>query len=134
MVMESKSKEKATTQKVLFVDDDALMRRIVSDRLSLQGYEVQAAVDGEEGLQFAQQKTPDIIISDVVMPKMDGFELCRRLRADPKLAKVPIIMLTSRSQSQDKVRGLDLGADDYLTKPFDPQELEARIRALLRRQ
>ena len=95
--------------------------------------QVRAAVDGEEGLAFAKQEKPDIIISDVVMPKMDGFEFVRQLRQDPELAKVPLIMLTSRSQSSDKVRGLDLGADDYITKPFDPQELEARIRALLRR-
>ncbi len=119
--------------KILYVDDDALLRRIVTDRLSVRGYEMCVAVDGEEGLAVARQEKPDVIISDVVMPKMDGFELCRRLREDPELSKVPIILLTSRSQSADKIRGLDLGADDYLTKPFDPEELEARLRAILRR-
>lgn len=121
-------------QKILVVDDDNLLRRIIGDRLKSLGYEVTTAMHGQEGLTLAEQAPPDMIVTDVVMPHMDGVELVRRVRANDLLAKTLILMLTSRGTSEDKILGLDSGADDYLTKPFDPQELAARVKALFRRQ
>jgi sigma-B regulation protein RsbU (phosphoserine phosphatase) len=119
---------------ILVVDDDNLLRRIVTDRLKSQGFEVSAATHGQEGLTMAEQLKPHLIVSDVVMPHMDGVELVRRVRANPDLKETLILMLTSRATSEDKILGLDSGADDYLTKPFDPQELISRVKALLRRK
>lgn len=120
--------------KVLVVDDDNLLRRIVADRLTQQGFQVTAAANGQEGLTMAEQAIPDLIVTDVVMPHMDGMELVRRVRANAALNQTLILMLTSRATSEDKIVGLDSGADDYLTKPFDPQELTSRVKALLRRK
>ena len=115
---------------ILVVDDEPEIRKAVSASLQAQGYEVHAAADGEEALRLAAIALPDLVILDLMMPVMDGLETCRRLRA---WTDVPILVLSARSQEAQKVRALDLGADDYLTKPFGMDEMTARIRAALRR-
>ncbi|MDQ2800024.1 MAG: response regulator transcription factor [Armatimonadota bacterium] len=115
---------------ILIVDDEPEIRRAVQSGLKAQGYEVRAAPDGEEGLRQATLSMPDMVILDLMMPGMDGLEVCRRLRA---FSDIPILILSARSQERQKVQALDLGADDYLTKPFGMDELTARIRAALRR-
>jgi two-component system alkaline phosphatase synthesis response regulator PhoP len=117
-------------RKILVVDDDKKIVELVSLYLRRDGYGVLAAYDGREALDLARQKLPDLIVLDLLLPEMDGREVCRMLRAE---SRVPIIMLTARSTDDDKLAGLDLGADDYITKPFNPRELLARIRAVLRR-
>lgn len=111
-------------------DDDPRLLRLVSRSLELEGYEVIATQDGEQALQAVETRMPDLVLLDVMMPKLDGFTVCTRIR---EFSTVPIIVMTARGQDKDKVRGLDLGADDYLTKPFSVDELLARIRAVLRR-
>ncbi|MBX5458106.1 MAG: response regulator transcription factor [Thermogemmatispora sp.] len=115
---------------ILCVDDDPHLLRLVSRNLELEGYAVLTASDGEQALAVFKEQQPDLILLDVMMPRLDGFSVCRRVR---EYSGVPIILLTARGQDQDKVRGLDLGADDYLTKPFSIEELLARVRAVLRR-
>ncbi|MDP9237145.1 MAG: response regulator transcription factor [Chloroflexota bacterium] len=115
---------------VLVVEDEPTLSSALSYNLRKSGFEVLSAADGVSGLQEARRARPDIIVLDLMLPKMDGLEVCRRLRAD---SDVPILMLTARSEELDKVVGLELGADDYLTKPFGMRELMARVRALLRR-
>src|SRR5215469_14131897 len=115
---------------ILAADDDPQLLRLVTRNLQLEGYEVHAASDGQQALELIEQQAPDLVLLDVMMPRLDGFTVCHRLRA---FSTVPIIMVTARGQEQDKVRGLDLGADDYLTKPFSVDELLARVRAVLRR-
>jgi two-component system KDP operon response regulator KdpE len=116
---------------ILVIDDEPELRRAVASSLTAQGYEVRSAADGEEGLRLATLTPPDLIILDLMMPGMDGLEVCRRLRV---WTEVPILVLSARSQEPQKVLALDLGADDYLTKPFGMGELTARIRAALRRR
>ena len=118
------------SDRILVVDDEPEIRKAVSASLAAQGYEVHAAADGEEALRLAAIVLPDMIILDLMMPVLDGMETCRRLRA---WTDVPILVLSARSEEPQKVRALDLGADDYLTKPFGMEELTARIRAALRR-
>jgi DNA-binding response OmpR family regulator len=115
---------------ILCVDDDPHLLRLVSRNLELEGYAVLTASDGEQALAVFKEQQPDLILLDVMMPHLDGFSVCQRVR---EYSGVPIILLTARGQDQDKVRGLDLGADDYLTKPFSIEELLARVRAVLRR-
>jgi DNA-binding response OmpR family regulator len=115
---------------ILTADDDPQLLRLVSRNLELEDYEVMTASNGQHALELIEAQMPDLILLDVMMPKMDGFTVCQRVRA---FSAVPIILLTARGQDQDKVRGLDLGADDYLTKPFSIDELLARVRAVLRR-
>ena len=117
--------------RILIIEDEAPMRMALADLLSAEGYRVLSAVDGESGLQRALDEKPDLILLDVMMPKLDGFALCAELRrlSNP----VPILMLTAKGQVEDRVAGLDAGADDYLVKPFSTEELLARMRALLRR-
>jgi signal transduction histidine kinase len=121
----------AGAPRVLLVEDNEELRGFVAQRLSSR-YQVEEAKDGNAGLAAARRTTPDLIVSDVMMPGMDGHELCRRLRADPSLAAVPIILLTARAGSEAVVEGLEVGADDYVVKPFAMRELEARIAAHLR--
>ncbi|MFQ5813798.1 MAG: response regulator transcription factor [Anaerolineae bacterium] len=120
--------------RVLLVDDERDLIWAVQHSLSDEGYEVLTAYDGTEALTVARRHRPDLIILDIVMPRLDGLQVCHRLRRDPKLATVPILFLTVRSAIEDRIKGLDRGGDDYLVKPFDMGELRARIRALLRRR
>jgi DNA-binding response OmpR family regulator len=121
------------TGRVLVVEDEAALARLLQVELGASGFEVMLAGDGETALTTALAEPPDLILADVMMPRMDGFELIRRLRADPRTEDVSIIMLTARGLKSDKLEGLTAGADDYLTKPFDNEELVARVRGALRR-
>ena len=118
---------------VLVVDDDADIARFIEVNLRLEGFEVLVAHDGEEALDVIAQRMPDLALLDVMMPKLNGVELCRRLRSEPLTASLPVIMLTAKNLSVDKVVGLTAGADDYIIKPFDTLELVARVRSTLRR-
>jgi diguanylate cyclase (GGDEF)-like protein len=119
--------------KILVVDDDPIVRELVSESLKAQGLDVISASQGEEGLNLAMQERPDLVLLDVRMPGMDGFEVCRQLRRGFRTCTIPIIMLTSLTQTADKVEGMLVGADDYVTKPFDPRELIARVTTRLDR-
>ena len=116
--------------KILLIDDDPLITRPLSRSLENQGYTVDIAEDGKAGLQQALETRPDIVVLDVMMPEMNGWDVCKELRAQ---SGVPILMLTAMSEEIDRILGLELGADDYLTKPFSARELAARIKAMLRR-
>lgn len=116
---------------VLTVEDDPAILRGLSDNLRFEGYEVITASDGETGYELQREKKPDLIVLDLMLPRMSGLEFCRKLRAEG--IQTPILMLTARSEESDRVLGLDLGADDYVAKPFSVRELMARVRALLRR-
>jgi len=118
--------------RILIVDDNAANREILIKRLQPQGYEFLQAADGEEALAIATRSIPDLILLDVGMPKLDGFEVCRRLRSDPALPLMPVILVTARATSEDLITGLDAGADEYLTKPVDHAALVARVRSILR--
>ena len=117
--------------RVLVVEDDVDIADVLRRSLRNEGYEVKTSADGAEALDVAAGFVPDLVVLDLGLPGMDGVEVCRRLRSD---GDVPILMLTARAETEDRVTGLDSGADDYLTKPFERQELLARIRALLRRR
>jgi DNA-binding response OmpR family regulator len=118
-------------KKILIIEDEKSILMALEDNLGLEGYEVVCATDGEHGLSLAKKQKFDLLILDIMLPKMDGFEVCKQLRKDG--ITMPILMLTAKSQEIDKVLGLELGADDYVTKPFSPRELLARVKALLRR-
>jgi two-component system, cell cycle response regulator len=120
------------SQKVLLIDDDLEIHELVAARLQDERIELLDAHGGSEGLRKARELEPDLILLDVDMPSPDGFEVCRRLKADLATAGIPIVFLTGASSSEEKIQGLDLGATDYVTKPFDPAELKARVRASLR--
>jgi pilus assembly protein CpaE len=122
-----------TTHKILVVDDDLDTLKLVGTTLERQGFVIVAAKDGQEALEKVAQHKPDLILLDVMMPKMDGYEVTRRLRAEPGTASIPIILFTAKAQVDDKVAGLEAGADDYLTKPTHPAELVARVRTILKR-
>ena len=115
---------------ILAVDDDAHILQLIKWELTTQGYQVLTSRSGEEALTLAAEQRPDLIILDVMMPKVDGFEVLRRLR---ERSSVPVLLLTAKSRDHDKISGLDTGADDYVTKPFSPEELSARVKAILRR-
>jgi pilus assembly protein CpaE len=119
--------------KILAVDDSAISLKLLTATLTQAGYEVIAASNGTEALKQADEAHPDLIILDVVMPDMNGYEACRRLRTNPNTARLPIMMLTAQDSLEEKVKGFDAGADDYMVKPFQPPELQARIAVLLRR-
>ena len=119
--------------KILFVEDEASLTELVRYNLERENFDVVCAADGEEGLMMAQEVPPDLILLDWMLPNLSGIEICRRLRRNTTTASVPIIMLTARTEEADRVRGLETGADDYVTKPFSPRELTARINAVLRR-
>ena len=119
--------------RVLVVDDDPELVRLIQVCLETAGYDVEIATDGEEALGRVAERTPDVILLDVMMPKVDGLEVCRRLRADYETRSTAIILLTAKASSTDKLLGFRAGADDYVTKPFDPDELIERVRATLRR-
>lgn len=116
--------------RILIVDDEALIRDLIKEYLSVEDYAVDEGADGQQGLEMFQRYHYDLIVLDVMMPFMDGWSLCREIR---QVSSVPIIMLTARGEEYDKLLGFELGVDDYLTKPFSPKELLARIKAILRR-
>ncbi len=116
--------------KILVVEDDLTLLELLSYNLRRQEYEVVTAINGSQALELAKREKPDLIILDIMLPELDGYDVCRRLRRD---SSVPILMLTCKTEEMDKVLGLEVGADDYMTKPFSLKELFARIRALLRR-
>jgi len=119
--------------RILVIDDDAAIAELVAINLEMAGYEVTQAEDGIKGQALAVQLLPDLIVLDLMLPRVDGFTVCQRLRRDDRTADIPVLMLTALSQTQDKVEGFNSGADDYLTKPFELEEMLARVRALLRR-
>jgi two-component system, OmpR family, phosphate regulon response regulator PhoB len=121
------------TAKMLLVEDDAALAELLVYHFSRESFDVRQTPDGEEALLLAQETPPDVIILDWMLETLSGIEVCRRLRRMPETANVPIIMLTARGEEEDRVRGLETGADDYVTKPFSPRELVARVNAVLRR-
>lgn len=116
--------------KILVVDDEAAIRRILETRLSMLGYAVVTAADGREALDIFHKEDPDLVVLEVMLPKLDGYAVCKEIRKD---SNIPIIMLTALGDVADRITGLQLGADDYIAKPFSPKELEARISSILRR-
>ncbi len=122
------------TTTILVVDDEDDLRELVRYNLAKAGFRVACAATGEEALASARRQPPSLIVLDLMLPAIDGLEVCRRLKADAKTREIPIIMLTAKTEESDVVRGLERGADDYITKPFSPRVLTARVKALLRRQ
>ncbi len=129
-----KNQENQPVLTVLAIDDQENIIEFIKLGLKYEGFQVESATDGTQGLAAAQRLNPDLIILDIMLPGMDGLEVCRRLRANPTTRDIPILMLTAKDDVRDRITGLDTGADDYLTKPFSFEELVARIRAILRRQ
>ncbi|WP_028842409.1 ATP-binding response regulator [Thermodesulfovibrio yellowstonii] len=123
-----------SNQTILIVDDNIDTVELLRKRLKAEGYNTEEAYDGEEALKKVYELYPDLIILDVMMPKMDGYEVCQRLKTDDRTKFIPIIMLTAKSDVESKVKGLDIGADDYVPKPFDYRELSARVRSLITRK
>jgi two-component system, OmpR family, alkaline phosphatase synthesis response regulator PhoP len=118
---------------ILVIDDERDLIDLVRYNLEKEGYDVIAATDGQSGLEVATKHAPDLVVLDLMMPGIDGLQICQRLRADPRTARMPIIMLTAKATEADRIVGLELGADDYITKPFSPREVVARVKAILRR-
>ncbi|MDP3738945.1 MAG: phosphate regulon transcriptional regulator PhoB [Hyphomonadaceae bacterium] len=123
----------ATKPYALIVEDEAALVELIRYNLEKEGYEIEVAMDGEEAILLIEERQPDIVILDWMLPKLAGIEVCRRLRSRAATRNLPVIMLTARTEEADRVRGLDIGADDYMTKPFSMSELVARIRAVMRR-
>lgn len=121
-------------EKILIVDDEENIRKLVEYNLAKNGYRAVAVATGEEALKLSREILPDLIVLDLMLPGTDGFEVCRLLRSDSRTSTIPIIMLTAKGEDADIVTGLELGADDYVTKPFSPRVLLARIRRILRKQ
>jgi two-component system alkaline phosphatase synthesis response regulator PhoP len=120
-------------RKILIIEDDRDIVEMVEYNLREEGYATVSALNGEDGVNLARSEQPDLIILDIMLPIVDGFEVCRTLKNNDTTSRIPIIILSAKSQETDKVVGLELGADDYITKPFSPRELIARIRAIMRR-
>lgn len=127
------SQEKQPQLKVLVVDDEEHIIELIQLGLRYEGFQVESASDGEQAINLAQRESPDLIILDVMMPGIDGLEVCRRLRSNPTTSEIPILMLTAKDEVSDRILGLQTGADDYVTKPFDFYELLERMKAILRR-
>lgn len=119
-------------KRVLIIDDSVVIQRLVQARLRADGFEVSTGSDGAEAVELTKQIQPDVILLDIDMPRVNGFDACRGLKDDSDTSKVPVIFLTAQTKTEDKVRGLDIGAVDYVTKPFDPVELRARVRSAYR--
>lgn len=119
---------------VVLIEDEKNIAALVRYNLRKEGFRVSIAGDGEEGLQLIERERPDVVLLDLLLPRVDGLEVCRRLKQREQTRSIPVIMLTAKAGEADKVTGLELGADDYVTKPFSPRELVARIRAVLRRR
>lgn len=119
------------TSSILIVEDEPTVRENLEEILKFKGFTVYTAVDGKEGYEIAQRKEPDLIVSDVMMPVMDGFELLQKIRENKMLTHIPVILLTAKTMTEDRIQGLEYGADDYISKPFDMKELIARINNIL---
>ena len=120
--------------KILIVDDEPDLAETVRFSLELEGYSVLVATNGEEGLNVARQEKPDLILLDLMLPKLDGYKVCRLLKFDERYKSIPILMLTAKTQEKDKILGKETGANEYLTKPFDMDELMAKIKSYLSKQ
>jgi two-component system, OmpR family, alkaline phosphatase synthesis response regulator PhoP len=120
-------------QKILVVEDEGDIRELMRFNLSQEGFVVEEAGDGAEALDRIERRAPDLVLLDLMLPRMSGLELCRRLRANPATARLPIIVVTAKGSEVDRILGLEMGADDYVVKPFSPREVVARVKALLRR-
>lgn len=120
-------------QKILIVEDEAILSEMIQIRLEKNGYEVISAFDGVQGLEMARQQRPDLIILDLMLPKIDGYKVCRMLKFDERYKKIPIIMFTARAQDADKELGEQVGADAYITKPFAPEILICKVKEMLDR-
>lgn len=121
-------------ESILIVEDEDDIRELLRYNLAKEGYQVHGAATGEEALKLVQTRSPDLILLDLMLPGIDGLEVCRRIKVDPQTRHLPIVMLTAKGEEGDIVTGLELGADDYITKPFSPRVLLARLRAALRRR
>ena len=119
------------TPHILIADDDPVIVRLLQVNFRLEGYEVETATHGEEAIKKAGERPPGLILLDVMMPGVDGWEVCRRLKDDPATAAIPVVFLSARAQEEDRKRGLELGVAEYVTKPFDPGELVALVARLL---
>ena len=120
-------------EKVVVIEDEPDIREVIEHNLSREGYRVYSSSDGEKGLQLVKKKVPDLVLLDLMLPGLDGLDVCRELKADPVTRSIPVIMVTAKGEESDIVLGLGIGADDYVTKPFSPKELVARVKAVLRR-
>ncbi len=118
---------------ILVIDDDELVSRTLQRALKMYGHQVMVAKSGTEGLQLARRHRPDLFILDIMMPGADGYQVCRQIRGDPMLQELPVLFLTAKAKDEDKIEGFRAGADDYLVKPFNMEELELRVKAILRR-
>lgn len=121
-------------QRLVIIEDEKDIVELVRYNFRKEGFEVQAFPRGKEGLDFLRRNPVDLVLLDILLPDVDGFEICRRLRADTRMASLPVIFLTAKGEEIDRVLGLEMGADDYVVKPFSPRELVARVKAVLRRQ
>ena len=121
------------TEKVVVIEDEDDIQEVISYNLLRDGFNVRATGDGEDGLQLIKRELPDIVLLDLMLPGLDGLEVCRRLKEQPQTSAIPIIMVSAKGEESDVVLGLGLGADDYVTKPFSPRELVGRVKAVLRR-
>jgi len=119
--------------KILVVEDEADIRELLRYSLTQEGYAVEEAADGAEALDRIERRAPDLVLLDLMLPRMSGLELCRKLRANSETAQMPVIVVTAKSAEVDRILGLEMGADDYVVKPFSPREVVARVKALLRR-
>jgi DNA-binding response OmpR family regulator len=117
--------------KILVVDDEIYIVHILDFSLGMEGYQVITALDGEQGLEKAHSERPDLIVLDIMMPKLDGYETCKALKADPATKGIPVILLSAKGRNMDQKIGFEVGADDYITKPFSPRKLVERINAIL---
>ncbi len=120
-------------ESIVVIDDEEDIRELIHYNLAKEGYVVSCAVSGEEGVELVQRVIPNLVILDLMLPGIDGLEVCRRLKSDPKLKSIPIVMVSARGEEPDVVSGLELGADDYVSKPFSPKVLIARVKSVLRR-
>ncbi len=123
---------KLPAKSILVIDDEPSIGRVVQFKLQQEGFKVRVATDGLEGLAYMKEEKPDLILLDLMMPGMDGFEVCRRLRAAPETVATPVIILTARGQEMDRIRGVELGVLDFFTKPFSPQKLLERVKEVFK--
>ena len=134
MPLKHRGPQEPAKPRLLVVDDEEDLLELVRYNLSKEGYAVECVTSGEEALKAVRREPPDLVVLDLMLPAVDGLEVCRRIKTDPKTRDVPILMLTAKSEEGDMIAGLDRGADDYVAKPFSPRVLVARIKALLRRE